>query len=389
MDKKQKIAISVAIVAVVLVVLIIFFMSPKTEYTVSFNSVGGQVVTSQEIEDGKYAQKPADPTREGYKFLGWYLGDELFDFSKPITGDITLTAKWEAVQGEQPVSKIYTITLKNGETTTTLTTNSEGILTEPEIPVKKGYKFLGWYIGDEKVDFSKPFNADGIIEAKWEKETVVENQTATNKPSTNKPTTKPTEPEKPVEPEKPTEPDTPVVPENPTEPDTPVVPEDPTEPDTPVVPETPKYTVAFKYNGEVIDTETVEESNKLSVVPLAPNRPGYTFKGWYSDGKEITENTVVNKDMTAEAQWDVYTFSVQLINGDAYSPNRKVVTYKNGKEIASTIIYGEYAGKAEYTLGKWNEKLGSVKVVSSEQLNAASNYKVQLNDGTKVFANRI
>ena len=59
MDKKQKIAISVAIVAVLLVVLIIFLMSSKTVYTVSFNSFGGQVVTSQEIEDGKYAQKPA------------------------------------------------------------------------------------------------------------------------------------------------------------------------------------------------------------------------------------------------------------------------------------------------------------------------------------------
>ena len=132
-----------------------------------------------------------------------------------------------------------------------------------------------------------------------------------------------------------------------------------------------------------------EESKKLSVVPLAPNRPGYTFKGWYSEGNEVTADTVINKDTTVEAQWDVYTFAVELINGDTYSPNRKVTTYKNGVAVASTTIYGEYAGKAEYTLGKWNAKLGSVKVVSNEQLNAASNYKVQLNDGTKVFANRI
>ena len=81
MDKKQKIAISVAIVAVLLVVLIIFLMSQKTMYTVSFNSFGGEVISSQEIEEGNTVQKPADPKREGYKFLGWYLGNELFDFS--------------------------------------------------------------------------------------------------------------------------------------------------------------------------------------------------------------------------------------------------------------------------------------------------------------------
>ena len=364
MSKNQKIAISVAIIAVLLVVLIIFLMGQKTVYTVSFNSFGGNVISSQDIEEGKPAQEPQEPTRKGYKFLGWFIGDELFDFSKPIEGNITLIAKWEAISEPETTSKIYTITVKIDETTTTLKTNSEGILTEPEIPVKEGYKFLGWYIGDEKVDFSKPFDSNCVIEAKWEEEEVEENQTATNKPSTNKPTTKPTtKPNEPVEPEKPVEPETPVEPE--------------------------KYTVSFKVDGKVVETQEVEESKKLSVVPLAPNRTGYTFKGWYSDGKEVTADTTINKDITVEAQWDVYTFAVELINGDAYSPNRKIVTYKNGTAVSSKTIYGEYAGNGEYTLGKWNTKLGSIKVVSNEQLNAASNFKVELSDGTKVFASKI
>ena len=39
----------------------------------------------------------ADPVRAGYRFLGWYTADGAkWDFSMPITGDMTLYAKWES-----------------------------------------------------------------------------------------------------------------------------------------------------------------------------------------------------------------------------------------------------------------------------------------------------
>lgn len=67
----------------------------KTYFTVTFDSSGGSLIDSQQIEKGKTATKPADPTKDGYKFSGWYSGTNIFDFSIPINSNITLKAKWE------------------------------------------------------------------------------------------------------------------------------------------------------------------------------------------------------------------------------------------------------------------------------------------------------
>lgn len=63
-------------------------------HTVTFNSNGGSEVTSQTIEDGKTATHPIAPTRSGYTFTGWNLGDTAYDFTTPVTSDITLVAQW-------------------------------------------------------------------------------------------------------------------------------------------------------------------------------------------------------------------------------------------------------------------------------------------------------
>lgn len=69
-----------------------------TTYTVTFNSDGGSTVSSQTVESGSQATKPANPTRDGYTFLGWYNGSIAYSFSSKVTSDITLTAKWEKVE---------------------------------------------------------------------------------------------------------------------------------------------------------------------------------------------------------------------------------------------------------------------------------------------------
>ena len=69
------------------------------KYTVSFNVNGGaESYADQTIEEGKKASKPIDPTRDGYVFLGWYAGDELWSFAgHTVTENIALTAKWDTV----------------------------------------------------------------------------------------------------------------------------------------------------------------------------------------------------------------------------------------------------------------------------------------------------
>lgn len=63
---------------------------------VSFETGEGSKVDFQTTADGKLA-KPADPTREGYTFGGWYTDEactEAYDFSTPVTADMTLYAEW-------------------------------------------------------------------------------------------------------------------------------------------------------------------------------------------------------------------------------------------------------------------------------------------------------
>lgn len=69
-----------------------------TLHTVTFNSNGGSDVPGQ-IRANAAATKPADPTRSGYVFAGWYTDEACtaaYDFTKPVTDNITLYAKWEA-----------------------------------------------------------------------------------------------------------------------------------------------------------------------------------------------------------------------------------------------------------------------------------------------------
>ena len=67
-------------------------------HTVTFDANGhGKAPDAQEVEDGKKAKRPANPTASGYTFGGWYKDKackEAYDFSAPVTSDVTLYAKW-------------------------------------------------------------------------------------------------------------------------------------------------------------------------------------------------------------------------------------------------------------------------------------------------------
>ena len=64
--------------------------------------------TVVQVENGTTVARPAEPVCEGWKFLGWYADASLttpYDFSAPVTGDITLYAKWSkdapSISGEE------------------------------------------------------------------------------------------------------------------------------------------------------------------------------------------------------------------------------------------------------------------------------------------------
>ncbi|MBI0100391.1 InlB B-repeat-containing protein [Bifidobacterium sp. W8114] len=73
----------------------------STSYQVVFDSAEGSSVDSQNVKDGALASRPEqDPTRDGYLFDGWFAKDAngdskvAYDFTQPVTTDLTLTAHW-------------------------------------------------------------------------------------------------------------------------------------------------------------------------------------------------------------------------------------------------------------------------------------------------------
>ena len=73
----------------------------KVTFDDCLESTKNQVV---EVADGETVARPADPVCEGWTFLGWYTDTQLtqeFDFSTPVTADMTLYAKWQQ-NAEQP-----------------------------------------------------------------------------------------------------------------------------------------------------------------------------------------------------------------------------------------------------------------------------------------------
>lgn len=141
------------------------------EYTVTFNAYGGfPTPDEQHVKSGEKAVLPVAPTLKGYTFAFWYLGEDeqnatAYDFDTPVTGDITLTAKWN-------INK-YTVTFNSyGGTPVPPAQEVEYGLTATEpatAPTKTGYTFDGWYLGDEKYDFSDAVEQNITLYANWEK----------------------------------------------------------------------------------------------------------------------------------------------------------------------------------------------------------------------------
>ena len=79
-------------------------------FTVEFDSNGGTPVEAQEVENLETAEEPEAPTREGFVFDRWTLNGTAYDFSTPVTEDITLVAQWKpydpVVVHDPPVKKI-------------------------------------------------------------------------------------------------------------------------------------------------------------------------------------------------------------------------------------------------------------------------------------------
>lgn len=96
---------SLNIIIVVLCTALIICMAfgiANRGFTVSFNSMGGTPVESQKLMYSDLIEETDEPTREGYRFTGWYTDENLslpWNLQEdPVTESMTLYAGWETAE---------------------------------------------------------------------------------------------------------------------------------------------------------------------------------------------------------------------------------------------------------------------------------------------------
>ena len=139
----------------------------KSKYTVKFVSEHGDAPTSQNVPYNETATDPGKLSAEGYTFIGWYTDETYtkeFDFTKPITSNTTVYAKWTANDYE------VSFVTEHGDPPTSQNVKYNGTATDPGKLTAEGYTFVGWYTDDTystEFDFTKPIKSNTTVYAKW------------------------------------------------------------------------------------------------------------------------------------------------------------------------------------------------------------------------------
>ena len=114
---------------------------PNLKFIVTFDNEGTR--TTAIIDNGVKLTAPAAPTKEGYRFGGWYYdnngGKAKWDFdTDTVTRAMTLKAKWV---------QTYTVAFdtNGGSAVAPVTVDAGSTATKPAAPTKSGYTFGGWY----------------------------------------------------------------------------------------------------------------------------------------------------------------------------------------------------------------------------------------------------
>ena len=279
------------------------------QYTVTVKPENGEADITITQDYGTPITAPADPTREGYTFIGW---DREIPTTMPAE-DMTVTAQWEINR--------YTITFDtNGGSEIAPITQDYGTeITAPDNPTRKGYTFKGW---DKEIPETMP--AENItVTAQWEinRYTITFDTAGGSEiaPITQDYGTNITSPADPTR-------------EGYTfigwDRDIPVT--MPAENITVTAQwEINRYTITFDTAGGSEIAPITQDYGTNITAPANPTRKGYTFKGW---DKEIPE-TMPAENITVKAQWEInqYTIAFDTNGGSEIA----TITQDYGTEITA------------------------------------------------------
>ena len=296
-----------------------------TKYTITFDSG----VESISVEEGAVAKEPAKPTKDGYTFVEWLNGETAYDWTAPVTGNLTLTAKWAVEK--------YTIDYKLPEGSTNdesnlveYTIESETIseLKDPKLP--EGLTFLGWYTDENCTvafeSIEKGSTGNVVIYAKYtDKQTFTVTYYIGDKANTkleekdavftltgydlftDKECTKAYK--------------------------------DPITSDITLYAKVKKMTVKFDSNGGSAVAEAKVDYNTAVAKPTDPTLAGSTFQGWTLDGKAYDFNAKVTNDITLKATWKPNAAEEPTTPPAGEEETLLPTTFKIGETYSGTVTY--------------------------------------------------
>ena len=150
---------------------------PDVSYTATFDTAGGTVIPSTSVAEGQLLPQPADPSKTGYTFGGWYKNSSRttpWNFSlDTVNSNVTLYAKW--------IPSVYSVTFEtNGGSFIPQVQVAYGNkIVQPAAPTKAGYTFGGWFRYSTLVqpwDFNVgTVNGNMQLYAKWISTEIVNN----------------------------------------------------------------------------------------------------------------------------------------------------------------------------------------------------------------------
>lgn len=228
----------------------------------SFNVkfIDGESVLHQAIYNkGAIVNRPTDPTKEGYRFLGWYLNDELYNFETSVSSNLVLIAKYEKIE-DDPNLETYTVKFTHEDNTviSEVNYNKGETIVKPNNPVKYGYEFLGWYLNDVLFTFNIPATEDLIIIAKFKKIEVVD-------------------------------------------------------------PTVDTYEITLNASGGTIETTLIiVEENEVFTLPVPTHPEGLTFIGWFDENNQQFTSNKATRNMTLYAKYEVLTEGGQTVEHGTY-----------------------------------------------------------------------
>ena len=278
-----------------------------TTYKVIFNSNGGTEIPPKEVVSGLKIKAPSTPTKDKYLFKGWYEDSTFskkFDFNTPITGNITLYAKWEAANsinevklagdyqyGTVPVGTLPSFNPRTMTDSITIDKRNSDWMYKKENGNWSGFgSNTPVAYNDGKTDYGYIFHVapnDGYQLASSNLKVIYNGEDVT---STAKVSRWPWGAYVTVDLGKAN--------------------------GIPVV-----YTVTFNSNdGTEVAPQNVNVGEKLTEPTPAPTKEGFTFDGWYEDStfsKKFDFNTPITGNITLYAKWveNKYTLTFDANGG--------------------------------------------------------------------------